>query len=285
MWLVGNGPMKLKQITGLVRLINPHYPTNLAILVVATAVGLIGFIVQLVMGSGFWQAFGWSFAAGFLTIMSWAISRELDPDHDLSAFVSVVLFLITLFFYEIYAFVWPTLLVIIALRIVNRSNGLTATWLDSIFITIFSGWLVASTGHWEYGVVAALALLLDAFLPVPSRRQLLFAGVVVLVTLFWQWTSISDKAIEPFPVAEWIAGGVTAVLFISLIILRSNHIRSLDDATKQPLIPRRVQAAQVLAVVIGFLSLWQGGDKLLALWSAMLGVSLYRIYTITRGNK
>jgi len=42
--------------------------------------------------------------------------------------------------------------------------------------------------------------------------------------------------------------------------------------------------AQLLAMVTGFLFLWQGADKLVALWSAMLGVSLYRIYIITRGK-
>lgn len=277
--------MKLKQITGLVRLLDPRYATNLAILVVATAVGVIGFIAQLVIGSGFWLAFGWSFVAGFLTIMSWAIGRELDPDHDLSAFVGVAIFLLSLVLYESSTFVWPTLLVIMALRIVNRSNGLRATWLDSVLFTVLAGWLVGSTGHWEYGIVAVVALLLDAFLPVSSRRQLLFAAIVGLIILFYQWTMIVDRAAGfPFSWTELGAAGVVVVLFISLIIFRSNQIRSVGDATKEPLVLLRVQAAQMLAVATGLLFLWQGADKLMALWSAMLGVSLYRIYAIARGN-
>lgn len=277
--------MKLKQLTGLARLIDPRYPTNLAILVVATAVGLIGFIVQLVAGRGLGPAFGWSVAVGFLTILSWAIGRELDPDHEMSAFVGVVLFLASLFFYPIYAFVWPTLLVILALRIVNRTSGLAVTWLDSLLFAGLAGWLVGSTGHWEYGVVAILAFLLDAFLPQPSRRQLLFAGVVAAMVLFWQWTTIVDGAAAPIVAVEWMVAGGTAVLFTALIILRSHHIRSLGDASKLPLLPQRVQAAQLLALVTGFLFLWQGADKLLALWAAMLGVSLYRLYIIIRGNR
>jgi hypothetical protein len=276
--------MKLKEITGLVRLIDPRYPTNLAILAMATAVGAVGFIGQLVSGNRFLEALGWSLTLGFLTISTWAIGREVDPDYELSAFVGVGLFLISLLFYDYYV-VWPVLLVIIALRIVNRSNGLTATWLDSAALTIFAGWLAGGTGHWEYGAAAALAFLLDAFLPVPSRRQFLFAVVMVLIILFWQLTTVVDRAVGlPFPMAEWIVVVVTAILFISLLTLRSNHIRSLGDATRLPLIPQRVQAGQLLALVTGLLLLWQGADRLVALWSAMLGTSLYRIYIITRGK-
>lgn len=276
--------MKLKQITGLARLLDPRFPTNLAILAMSTAVGAVGFIEQIVSGNRFLEAVGWSLMLGFLTISTWAIGREVDPDNELSAFVGVGLFLISLLFYDYYV-VWPVLLVIIALRIVNRSNGLTATWLDSAALTIFAGWLVGSTGHWAYGVAAALAFLLDAFLLVPSRRQFLFAAVMVLIILFWQLTTVADRAVGlPFPMAEWIVAGVTAVLFTTLIVLRSGYIRSQGDATRQPLIPQRVQAGQLLALATGFLFLWHGADKLVALWSAMLGTSLYRIYIITRGK-
>ena len=276
--------MKLKQITGLARLLDPRFPTNLAILAMTAAVGASGFIEQLISGSSFLEAVGWGLTLGFLTITTWAIGRELDPDNELSAFVGVPLFLMSLLFYDFYV-IWPTLLVIVALRIVNRSNGLTATWLDSTALTIFAGWLVGSTGHWEYGAAAALAFLLDAFLPVPSRRQFLFAVVMVLIILFWQLTTVVDRAVGlPFPMAEWIVAGVTAVLFTTLIVLRSNQIRSLGDATRLPLIPQRVQAGQLLALVTGLLLLWQGADRLVALWSAMLGTSLYRIYIITRGK-
>ena len=276
--------MKLKQITGLARLLDPRFPTNLAILAMTAAVGASGFIEQLISGSSFLEAVGWGLTLGFLTITTWAIGREVDPDYELSAFVGVGFFLISLLFYDFYV-VWPALLVIIALRIVNRSNGLTATWLDSAAFTIFAGWLVGSTGHWVYGIVAAVAFLLDAFLPVPSRRQFLFAAVMVLIIMFWQLTTVVDRAVGlPFPMAEWIVAGVTAVLFTILLILRSNQIRSLGDATKRLLVPQRVQAGQLLALATGFLFLWHGADKLVALWSAMLGTSLYRIYIITRGK-
>lgn len=276
--------MKLKQITGLVRLLDPRYPTNLAILLIAAAVGAVALISQLISGDTFWQALGWSLTLGFLTTMSWAIGRELDPDHELAAFVGVILFLLSFLFYNFYL-AWPALLLIMALRIVNRSNGLPATWLDAIAITVLAGWLLAGTGHWAYTVVASLALLLDALLPAPSRRHLLFVAIIIAIVLFWQSAAIVDRAAGlSISWLEWLLAGVTAVLFTILIILRSHHLRSLGDATRQPLMPPRVQAAQLLALLTGLLFLWQGADTLLALWSALLGVSLYRIYIITKGK-
>jgi hypothetical protein len=78
MWPVGNGLMKLKQITGLTRLLDPRFPTNLGILAMATAVGTVGFIGQLVSGNCFLEAAGWSLTLGFLTIST---LREVKDEN------------------------------------------------------------------------------------------------------------------------------------------------------------------------------------------------------------
>jgi hypothetical protein len=66
-----------------------------------------------------------------------------------------------------------------------------------------------------------------------------------------------------------------------VVIVTSREVRAVGDATGEPLKPRRVQAAQILALLTALLSAWWVGASgmvaLLPLWAAMLGVSLYRL--------
>ena len=58
----------------------------------------------------------------------------------------------------------------------------------------------------------------------------------------------------------------------------------MGDATGKVLKPRRVQAAQVLALLTALLFAWWDGASgvmaVLPLWAAMVGVSLYRLASL-----
>jgi hypothetical protein len=77
-----------------------------------------------------------------------------------------------------------------------------------------------------------------------------------------------------------LASALIAGLFLA-VIATTRQLDSVGDATGEPLAARRVQAAQVLALLTGLLTAWWDGAPglvaLLPLWAAMLGVSLYRL--------
>jgi hypothetical protein len=85
------------------------------------------------------------------------------------------------------------------------------------------------------------------------------------------------------------SGPTTAVAISSLaisglflvVIATSRELKAVGDATGRPLHPRRVQAAQVLALATALLFAWWAGTAgvlaMLPLWAAMLGVGLYRL--------
>jgi hypothetical protein len=65
------------------------------------------------------------------------------------------------------------------------------------------------------------------------------------------------------------------------VIATTRGVEAVGDATGEVLNPRRVQAAQVLALLTALLFAWWAGASglitLLPLWAAMIGVGLYRL--------
>jgi uncharacterized membrane protein YjjP (DUF1212 family) len=271
--------MKLTDITALGRTpIDPSYPTNLAIGALTLLVAIAGAILRLLSGAALLESVQWGIGAGLVVFLTWALGRELEPDHDLSAFVGAGLVLIAQLIFES-----PSLLVIfwllLILRIVNRTVGLPAKPLDSLGVLGLSAWL-AWQGYWMVGLVAAVGFLLDGLLSPPLRHHLFVSGLAFVATLILS-VFHGDIAMESGPTtAVVIASAVMAGLFL-VVIATSRESQAVGDATGKPLSPRRVQAGQFLALLTALLLAWWAGASgmvaLLPLWAAMTGVGLYRL--------
>jgi hypothetical protein len=271
--------MKLTDITALGRTpIDPRYPTNLAIGALTLVVAIAGAILRLLSGAAPLESVQWGIGAGLVLFLTWALGRELDPDHDLSAFVGAGLVLIGLLILD-----RPSLLVIfwllLTLRIVNRTVGLPAKPLDSLAVLGLGAWL-AWQGYWMVGLATAVAFLLDGLLSPPLRHQLFVSGLAFVATLVLSIFHGDIAMIGGPTTAVATAAAVMAGLFL-VVIATSHESKSVGDATGKPLNPRRVQAAQILALLTALLFAWWAGASgmvaLLPLWAAMTGVGLYRL--------
>jgi hypothetical protein len=276
--------MRISDVTATVRPIDPSYPTNRAIAAFTMAVTAGGIVLQLIAGAEPTQGVSWGISAGLTVFIAWALGRELDPDHDLSAFFAAGLALIGLFLFDLpslMALFWMILL----LRVVNRTTGLPAKMLDSLLMLGLGSWLTWQ-GGWIYGLMTGLAFFLDSRLSPPHRRHLLLAVVALLATVIL------------FSVAGSMPGGdrpsmlaILAVLGISVlfapVILVSRQLNAVGDATGERLNPGRVQAAQVVALLTGLQLAWWDGDpgvvQLTPLWATLLGVAMYRLLGLIRG--
>jgi hypothetical protein len=274
--------MKLTDITALGRIpIDPSYPTTLAISALTLVVAIAGAILRLLSGAAPLESALWGIGAGLVVFLTWALGRELDPDHDLSAFVGTGLAIIALLIFD-----RPSLLVIVwllmILRIVNRTVGLPARPLDSLGVLGLGAWLVWQ-GDWMVGLATAAGFLLDGLLSPPLRRHLFVSGLAFVATLVLSIFH-GDMAMESGPTtAVVIAAVVMAGLFL-VVIATSREAEAVGDAKGKPLNPRRVRAAQVLALLTALLFAWWAGASgmvaLLPLWAAMTGVGFYRLATL-----
>ena len=277
--------MKMSQGSAIGRSVDPTYPTNRAIILVTLVVVAGGAVFQWLAGAGLLQGGLWGVEAGLAAFLGWALCRELDPDHDLSAFVAAGLTVVGLFWGQ------PDLLVLfwvlMIVRVVNRSVGLPATLLDALVVVGSSGWLMWQRSNWVYGVVAGLAFLLDGQLPKADREQramtvppVAFAAAAIIAT--GAWVVLRGRW---WPEAEGSAASALAVSAMSAIfvpvIVGASRVSAVDDRAGEPLEPTRVQAAQGMAVLTGVqIGLWAGRVGIVSvapLWAAAVGAALYRL--------
>jgi hypothetical protein len=268
-----------KRISGIGRPLDPNYPANRAIIAVALLVGLVGGAVQLFLaGGGLLDSFVWSVEAAGGVFLAWALSRELDPDNEMSAFVSASLWILSLALINA-----PGLLALLwflwTLRILNRTSGVAAKPLDSVLFLTLGSWLAFQTSG-IYIVMTAVVFVLDGLLEPANRRQYIFAGLSALPGLALFLALDALFAAFQFSRGVIVPLVVVAILFAS-VIASYRRVEVRDDYTGEPLDPTRVRAAQVIALItallVGLLKGLSGLVSLLPLWSAFLGVALFRI--------
>jgi hypothetical protein len=268
----------MSDITSLGRLPDPRYSTNLAIMVFAFVFAIAGAILQFLQGAALPASINWGVGAGFALFLTWALGRELDPDHDLSAFAGAGLSLIPLLLVGA-----PSLMVILwlllVLRLVNRTVGLPARPLDSLGVLGLGLWLTWQ-GHWLIGLLTAVAFLLDGLLTPPLRYHLFVSGLALVATLVLAIFG-GDMAMKTGLTIGVATSSLAMSSLFLVVIATSGKALAVGDATGRPLRPRRVQAAQGLALATALLFAWSAGTAgvlaMLPLWAAMLGVGLYRL--------
>ena len=282
--------MKITRISSIGRPIDVNYPTNRAILIWTLVVAVAGATVQVLAGEGWVSGGLWGVNAGLAVFLAWAMCRELDPDHPLSAFVAASLATAGLLpAVGRVSYPPPQLLVIlwllVAVRVVNRTTGLPATVLDSLGLLGLGTWL-SYQGNWGYGALTVIALLLDGQLPDSQRRQRVFAGIEAVVVAVI--ALLGDTPWGNGGTAVWpglLAVGISALFAPVLIAARS--VEGVGDETGQRLSGVRVQAGQGIALLAGIqAALWSGEAGLVAmlpLWAAVVGASIYWLFSKAKG--
>lgn len=275
----------INDFTAIARPVDPSFPTNRAIAIL-TAIVLTGSAaLQFLAGSGFLQSLTWGISVAFSFFLAWALGRELDPDHDLSAFAAAGLTLVGTLIFDlpnIMTLFWILLL----MRLLNRTVGLPAGVLDSLSILGLAAWLTIQ-GGWVYGLVTTAAFLLDSLLSSAQKRHLLFAAFAFMITIVsLGLNSSSFWAVNLFRAATLVIVG-SSFLFL-VVPLTTRELKSVGDRTGQLLRPERVQVAQLLFLLASILIVLHAGDSglvsTLPLWAAILAVSVYRVLMVIIGS-
>lgn len=275
--------MDIKKITGIGRPMDYNYPTNRLISVLTVAVVVLGMTWQLITGTPILTGFFWGLGAGVTIFITWALTREIDPDNNLPAFIASFLMIVAIFFFyppDFLALIWFLLIS----RVINRTTGLHARISDGIIITMLSIWLTYK-GFWIYAAVGGVAFMLDSSLPDRNKRQWIFA-TLHLAILFIVWI-LGDQLTGldlPGRNRVWLFS-ILAVFYIPVIIT-STKIRSITDNTGEPLYPIRIKATQITAAILALeVSIWHGENgfiHILPLWAGILGSALFRYYLLMR---
>ncbi len=170
---------RLYRVTSIGRPLDPSYRTNLAVLVLMPVAALVAAVAAAIRGDGLGAIAAQALVGPTAAFGAWALARELAPDDNPAAFVSMALA-----FAASLTVASPSLLLLFAtlgmVRIVNRTVGPPARLTDSLVVLgliLATAWITRSP---VLPVVGAVAFALDASLEDGTRRQLAFA-VLALV--------------------------------------------------------------------------------------------------------
>jgi hypothetical protein len=274
-----SGLMKITKFTSIARILDPHYPTNLGIIVLCVVVMIGGALIQTMSGVGWLESGLWGIRAGVGVFFAWAVARELDPDNDFAAFIAAGLALTGLALWDL-PYLGALFWLMLVLRIVNRTTGLPATVLDSLLVLGMGGWL-SFQGNWYYSVFTVIALLLDSRLEPKHRRQLAMAGLGLVITVSALTFGEVGEGADGLSIQAIAISLALAVVFAPVIAM-TRSVESVGDETGERLSVGRIRVAQGLAIAVGLQeALLRGMAGLVMvspLWAAISGVTIYRYY-------
>jgi len=258
-------------ITSIGRPLDKNFATNRAVSRLMPVGGVVAVAMALLRGEGGLPLLGAAVIGAVLVFAAWALARELVPDDNPAAFVSMALGFVVLHLLVPLSFLilFTTMLLV---RIVNRTVGLPARTTDSIVVTLLVVTVIYLTENPLFGVVAALAFALDASLVKPLRRQWILAmlclsGGGVSYVLF-------DVDIGA---PSLVSVGVTVLLLVVtltyLVMLSYTRVvESRGDVTGDRLAVSRVRGGMLIALLVVLQALFV--EKSLLAHSAIVWVSL-----------
>ena len=277
---------RIYRLTSIGRPLDRSYATNRAVSRLMPLAGIAAGAAAALRGDSGAQIAVAVLAGVIVVFGAWALARELVPDDNPAAFLSMVLAFATLLLVDS-----PSLLLLVAtlllVRIVNRSVGLAARISDSILAVGLNISAIYSTHSPLLGVVGALAFAFDALLRDGQRHQWVFAALCLAGTgVFGLQHGIGVGDAAPLP--GLVLGSVAAisVLYVVMITL-TRRIDSSGDATGAPLSLSRVRGGMVIGLLAASQALILGPSGVNAasiVWATLAGVAVARVRTSFSGG-
>ncbi len=257
-------------ISTLGRPVDPRFPTNKAIAVFAA----IAFIGGAIWG---WFEFGalgpaasWGAQLGLAVFLSWALGRELDPDHNVSAFVAAALVLVTFVLFRSVG-LWSIGLAVPLARLVNRTIGPPARHSDIVIVLLLLG-AVAFTGTWAPLAVAVAAFGLDARLVNGEASRFVFAtiaGLMLAAVFVWSGT------LPQLPTRAFELGAL--VLLGGAVVATTRVVHSECDLPGHSLHTTRVQAGVFVVLLLAIATAFEATGAWFGLAAVFVAVAIGRV--------
>lgn len=251
------------------------------LLLVSITMGIIAMIWKVVLGVDVESSTYFALSIGLISILSWMIAREIDPDRPKAAFAAAVIASLSCLHFgtgDLVILFWMMML----LRVLNHSTGLSPGLLDNILIVAVTFWLGMS-GAWYYSIFTAVAYLTDTQMKDGSPRSWYIVGVSFLLAAISARTAlVYENTLNSDVFIFMIAA---SILYLP-VVKAGSFVRSLEDFTRKTFDPFRQQLTQIFFILITFLLTWLYGNyfavSLIPLWSVMFGTGLYLLIHIIK---
>ena len=262
--------------SSLARPVEPQYASNLAVLILLPLLAL-SLLVWTVIQGGPWPDAAMTAIFGLLAgFLAWALGREMDPDHNATAFIALALTGLALALgYSLDLLSLAALL--FAVRVVNRTVGPPAKPGDLVTLILLCLGAAIVDKAWWMPLIGALALGADEYFErstLPQRLAIPALAAIGLLTMLVG--GYADFAALDTLIRGWVVAVVVITILVAINIPNTEDIRSNMDVLGTPCDRRRVQLGMALILLAGVASVLGGQAGLtgaLGIW-AVLAASL-----------
>ena len=244
-----------------------HYKTNQLITGLLLLTAALGWIVTGSVVSGLY--------IGGSVFLTWALSREIDPKHDYSAFLAAAFSLLNLFYYEnvqLLVIFWLLLL----LRMINGITGKRLTAFDvfsTLGLTLYLTYTSENSIYLlPFALAAAFVLRDGEKIKVISAAGGIASALFLAASLFMDYLSV-----EPVSYLEPVNLFLPATSGLSLMVFWFLSKEGAEDDRGHKVSRSRLLSSQVLyslTVLLLFFFSDMGLNNLIMYASAVWGVTI-----------
>lgn len=251
---------------------NPDFKdkTNKLILLTSLIVAAIGWISTGNILSGVYIGAG--------VFLTWALSREIDPKHNYSAFIAAAISLLNLFYDQNFQFLvifWIMLL----MRIVNGITGKELTFFDVFSVLGLTIYLSLSNQNSIYLFIYFLAMMLLIKTSKRSIKVLVASGISLgfLVVESFVMSYLSFNSIDYLNPVSIATLTLLSLSFLLFLFLSKDKIE--DDKGNRVKNSKIIASQLLYSLTIFLLFIFENisMNNLIIYLSVILGVSIYFI--------
>ena len=231
----------------LTRPLDPRSPSNAAISGLTLLAAAIAGVLALAGDRTLWLPM---LAAG-ATFLTWALGRELDPDHQLTALIAAVpAGSLVLLGHEVSILV--TLTVMMTARLVVATTGRTPLPGDLAAMVVLAGAVSFTPLGWVAGFGLAVAIYLDDRMAEThfGRATVAAIGAAVASTVVATLTDALPGALPPVRPMLILALGALALIAVARDPVAPSSF--VDSRRKSLLVPERLHAGRALVGLVLF---------------------------------
>ncbi|MCC5894156.1 MAG: hypothetical protein JJU16_01710 [Alkalibacterium sp.] len=229
---------------------------------------------------------GWMYTGDFLSglsiglgvFLTWALSREVDPRHEYSAFAAAALSLLNLFYYDSFQFLEIAWLLLL-LRMTTSITGKKLTILDAVLVLSLTTFLSFSEENSVYLIPFIFSMVF--FILIKEKTAIAWSaggtalGLFIIHTIF-----LNHLVLNRVDVTAPLTLVTTSLLLLSLIVFWFISKAECEDDNGNRVSRARLLTTQVLfslTILLLFLFTDLGLNNLIIYLSVSIGVMLYYI--------
>lgn len=258
------------------RPLDRRFRSNVIVATVSVAIGLASGLYNLLASSPLPFS---ALTAAISVFLSWAIAREIDPDHAATAYVATALS--AFFLFIAVPSLWAAFGILLATRLATGTVGIALGWIEGVVLVGLGAYLGASA------TTAVVVPALVIGISISGRRSRFELGVAAATAL----AAATSLAVFRRGIADGAVDGTAVVILVLVVgslavMLPTDEVRSTTDIGELPIYEWRLDVSRLLIGATFLIALASDVSLIYATGgAAIIAVAAGRVLRLVRSNQ